>query len=160
MAGPVNVPDIHVPRPWVQVAAICHTALVEATGQLSVIRITDRIAIGGVTPQMQPQPLQVTMALSIKSGEMHGQYNLRIRVTSPQGQETMGQDIMILFEGGDRGVQSVIPIAMVVTETGTYWFDIVLEEEVLTRVPLTVLYQRMQLPPGMVPPGAAPAGER
>ena len=152
------LPDIRAPRPWIQVAAICHTALIENTGQLSVIRITDRLAIGGVTPQMQPQPLQLTMALSIKSGEMHGQYNLRLKVTSPQGQETMGQEIMILFEGGDRGVQSVIPIAMVVSETGTYWFDVVLEEEVLTRVPLTVLYQRMQLPPGMVPPGAAQPG--
>lgn len=155
MSSPPHL-DIRAPRPWVQVAAICHTALLENTGQMSVIRITDRIAVAGVTPQMQAQPIQLTMAISIKSGEMHGQYNIRIRVTSPQGQETMGQEIMFLFEGGDRGVQSVIPIAMVITETGTYWFDVLLEEEVLTRVPLTVLYQRMQLPPGMLPPGAVP----
>jgi hypothetical protein len=158
MSEPANLPDIHAPRPWVQVAAICHTALIENTGQLSVIRIMDRIGVGGFTPQMQPQPLQLTMALSIKSGDMHGQYNIRLRVTSPQGQETIGQEIMFLFEGGDRGVQSVIPIAMVATETGTYWFDILLEEEVLTRVPLTVMYQRMQLQPGMLPPGAVPPG--
>jgi hypothetical protein len=149
--------EIHVPRPWVQVAAICHTALIENTGQLSVIRITDRIAVAGVTPEMQPQPLQLTMAILLKSGDMHGQYNVRVRCTSPQGQETLGQEILFLFEGGDRGVQTIVPIAMVATEPGTYWFDVMLEEDVLTRVPLTVLYQKIQLPPGMHP-GLGPSG--
>ncbi len=148
--------DIHSPRPWVQVAAICHTGLIENTGQLSVIRITDRVAVAGTTPEMQPQPLQLTMIVLLKSGDMHGQYNVRIRCNSPQGKETMGPGIMFFFEGGDRGVQTILPLAMVATEQGTYWFDVMLEEEVLTRVPLTVLYQRIQLPPGMVLPGAGP----
>ena len=154
----VPAQDFRAPRPWVQVAAICHTALMETTGQMSVIRITDRIAVAGVTPEMQPQPLQLTMAILLRSGEMRGQYNVKIRVTSPQGQETTGQEIMFLFEGGDRGVQTVFPLAMLATEPGTYWFDVILEEETLTRVPLTVLYQRIQLPPGMTLPGLGGAG--
>jgi hypothetical protein len=148
--------EVRAPRPYVQIAAICHTALVESTGQLSVIRITDRIAVAGVTQEMQPQPLQLTIAILLKSGEMRGQYNVRIRVTSPQGQETMGQDVMFLFEGGDRGVQVILPIAMVVNEPGTYWFDLMIEDDVLTRMPLTVLYQRIQLPPGIVTGGIPP----
>jgi hypothetical protein len=151
--------EIRAPRPWVQIAAICHTALIENTGQMSVIRVTDRIAVAGTTPEMQPQPLQLTVAILLKSGEMRGQYNVRIRCTSPQGQETLGQEIMFLFEGGDRGVQVVLPMAMVATEPGTYWFDVLVEGELLTRMPLTVLYQRIQLPPGMVlPPGGAQPG--
>ena len=153
---PANTPNFQVPRPWIQVAAFCQTALVENTGQLSVVRITDRVNIMGYTPQMQPQPLQLTMALLIKSGDMRGQYTLRLRVNSPNGQQTTSQETTLLFEGGDRGVQSVIPIAMVVGDIGTYWFDIMLEEEILTRVPLTVLYQRIQLPPGSPPPLAEP----
>lgn len=159
MSGSANIPDIHAPRPWVQVATICHTALTENTGQMSVIRITDRITVAGMTPQMQPQPLQLTMAILLRSGDMVGQYNVQIRVRSPQGQETLGQEIMFLFEGGDRGFQVILPMAMIATEPGTYWFDVLLEGTILTRVPLTVLYQRIQLPPGMVlPPGAGPLG--
>lgn len=150
--------EIRAPRPWVQIATICHTALIENTGQLSVIRVTDRIAVAGVAPEMQPQPLQLTFAILLRSGEMRGQYNVRIRVTSPQGQETMGQDIMFLFEGGDRGVQVVLPMAMVATEPGTYWFDVLVEDDLLTRVPLTVLYQRIQLPAGMIIPGGVQPG--
>lgn len=154
----VQAEDIRAPRPWVQIAAICHTALLENTGAMSVIRVTDRITVAGVTPDMQPQPLQLTVAILLKAGDMIGQYNVRIRVRSPQGQETMGQPILFLFEGGDRGVQVVLPMAMIATEPGTYWFDLLIEDDVLTRMPLTVLYQRIQLPPGVVPPAAGPLG--
>jgi len=151
--------DIHAPRPWVQVAAICQTAIVEAnTGSLSVIKITDSIGVAGMTPQMQPQPIQLTMVIVLKSDEMKGQFHVKIRVTSPQGQMTMGQEILFVFEGGPRGVQTVLPIGMVATESGLYWFDVMLEDVVLTRVPLTVLYQRIQpptgLPPGFLQPGS------
>lgn len=143
------------PRPYVQIATICHTALIENTGQMSVVRVTDRIGVAGVTPDMQPQPLQLTFALLLRSGEMLGQFHVKIRVTSPQGQETMGQDITFLFEGGDRGVQVVLPMGMIASEPGTYWFDVMVEDDILTRIPLTVVYQRIQLPPGMVFPGGA-----
>lgn len=148
--------NIRAPRPWVQIATICHTALVENTGQLSVIRVTDRITVAGTTAEMRPQPLQFNIAILLKSGEMHGQYNVKVRCTSPQGQETVGQEVMFFFEGGDRGVQAILPVAMVATEPGTYWFDVMLEEETLTRIPLTVLYQKIQLPPGMIVPGLPP----
>lgn len=141
------------PRPYVQIATICHTALIESTGQMSVVRVTDRVGVAGVTQEMQPHPLQLTFALLLRSGEMKGQYSVKIRVTSPQGQETTGQDITFLFEGGDRGVQVILPMAMIATEPGTYWFDVLVEADVLTRVPLTVVYQRMQLPPGTALPG-------
>src|SRR6202042_393250 len=38
--------------PYVQVAAICATPLVEQQGFLSVIRIQDRIQLAGITDQM------------------------------------------------------------------------------------------------------------
>ena len=141
--------EIRAPRPWVQVAAFCQTALIENTGHLSVIRIIDRVNLAGVTAEMQPTPLQVTMAIVLKSGEMQGQYQIRLRCTSPSGQVTPGPEIPFLFEGGDRGVQSVFPIGLLAVERGIYWFDVLIEDEtILTRVPLHVLYQRLQMPPG------------
>ncbi len=148
--------NIHAPRPWVQVAAICQNAIIEAnTGSLSVIKITDVVGLAGMTPQMQPQPIQLTMVIILKSDEMKGQFHLSIRVTSPVGQVTTGQEVLFVFEGGPRGVQTVLPIGMIATEPGLYWFDVILEPDiVLTRVPLTVLYQRIQPPfaPGQPQP--------
>ncbi|MHB8303449.1 MAG: DUF6941 family protein [Acidobacteriaceae bacterium] len=141
--------EIRAPRPGVQVAAFCHTAITENTGALSVIRVTDRIALAGVAAEMQPMPLQLTMALILKSDEMQGQYQVKLRCISPLGKSTDGQEMPFLFEGRDRGVQVVLPVGLVVTEQGLYWFEAMLENEILTRVPLRVMYQRVQLPPGI-----------
>lgn len=143
------------PRPWVQIATICQSAIIEAnTNSLSVIKVTDRIGVAGFTPDMQPQPINVTLAILLKSDQMNGQYLVKIRCTSPVGATTDGPEMPFLFEGNDRGVQVVFPLGFVATEQGLYWFDVLLEEEVLTRIPLRVMYQRIQMPPGMpLPPG-------
>jgi diadenosine tetraphosphatase ApaH/serine/threonine PP2A family protein phosphatase len=152
--------EIRAARPWVQVAALCHAALIENTGHLSVIRITDRIQLAGVTPEMQPMPLQLTMALLLKSDEMRGQYQIKIRCVSPRGETTDGPEIPFVFAGADQGVQTVLPIGLIAGEQGVYWFEVVIEpDEILTRVPLRVMYQRVQLPPGtQLPPGMGPIG--
>jgi hypothetical protein len=151
--------EIRAPRPWVSIAAFCQTAIIEAgTGNLSVIKIVDGLSLAGTTAEMQPTPIQVTMALILKSDEMTGQYTVKITVTSPTGTKTPGPNLPCYFEGRDRGVQSVFPIGLFVAEQGIYWFDIMLGEEmVLTRVPLRVMYQQVPSPmPGMsgqTPPG-------
>lgn len=143
------VDDIRAPRPWVQVAVMCQTALVEASGQLSVIRIIDRITLAGTTPELQPTPIQLTLVISLKSDQMQGNYPVKVRCTSLQGAETYGQELPFLFEGNDRGVQVVLPLGFLATEQGVYWFDVLIENEIiLTRVPLRVIYQRLQMPPG------------
>jgi uncharacterized protein DUF6941 len=147
--------DIRAPRPWVQVAAFCQTAIKEANGALSIIRVLDRLGLAGMTPEMQPQPLQLTMVLILKSDEMRGQYRANIRCTSPLGNVTTGPEMPFLFEGEDRGIQLVLPTGVLASEPGLYWFDVLIENEIVTRVPLRVLYQRIQLPPGMTPGGTA-----
>ena len=155
--------DVRAPRPWVQVAVLCQTALLENTGHLSVIRIIDRINLAGVTPELQPTPVQLTMAILMKSDQMQGNYPVKIRCTSPQGVVTLGPEMPFLFEGNDRGVQAVLPMGLIATEQGVYWFDVLIEGEiVLTRVPLRVMYQRVQtlrqMPPGTDAPETPPRG--
>ena len=147
--------DVRAPRPWVQIATICQSAIVEAnTNALSVIKVTDRLAVAGFTQEMQPQPINVTLAILLKSDQMNGQYQVKIRCVSPNGTSTDGPEIPFLFEGNDRGVQAVFPIGFIATEQGVYWFEVLLEEELLTRIPLRVMYQRIQNLPGMqMPPG-------
>ena len=144
--------DIRAPRPWVQVAVLCQTALQEANGVLSVIRLIDRITLTGTAPELQPTPVQLTMAIVLKSDLMQGNYPVKIRSTSPQNVVTLSPEMSFLFEGNDRGVQAVIPAALVATEQGVYWFDVLIEEEILTRVPLRIIYQRA-IPHGGMPPG-------
>jgi hypothetical protein len=141
---------VHAPRPWVNVAAFCQTSIREhGSGNLSIIKVNDGMTLVGVTKEMQPTPVQLTMVLILKAGDMQGQYSVKVRCVSPTGTETTGPDIPHFFEGGTRGIQTVLPIGMIATEPGDYWFDVLLEDEILTRVPLRVLYQQVPIPPGM-----------
>ena len=132
-------------RPYVQVAAICQTALQEPTGYLSIIRLIDRVPVAGVTEEMRPQPLNnLALVIVLKSGSMKGQYKLNIIPVTPSGKRLAGPQSSVLFEGEERGVAAVIPCGLVAEEEGLYWFDVMLEQDVLTRIPLRLMYQKMQ----------------
>ena len=46
------------------------------------------------------------------------------------------------FEGEDRGTNVIYAATLNVEQEGLYWFDVLLDDELLTRMPLRILYQR------------------
>ena len=137
--------------PYVQVATICAMPLVDNTGLLSVIRMIDRIPVGGPTDEMQPTPLhQLWLVLVLKSGDMKGvKCTLAITPITPSGKRLPPAQAGVLFEGDERGTITMTPLALVAEEEGLYWFEITVENSVLTRIPLRVMYQKVQRMPGM-----------
>jgi hypothetical protein len=145
-------------RPYVQVAAICQAALQEPNRFLSLIRIINRFPVHGNTPTMQPQPLHnLVMVIVLRSGEMKMKCQLKVTVEPPNHPEQRDPliDTSALFEGDDRGVQMVVPLMYTAREEGLYWFEVSVEQDVLTRIPLRVLYQKIQ-PMPMMPFQAPP----
>lgn len=145
--------------PFVQVACICQTVLPGADGLLSLIRISDRIQVVGQTPEMHPQSLQhYSLVILLKSGTLRETYQIKIQVVTPAGGMLPPFEVPALFEGEDRGVAIVMPLLFSVRETGLHWIDVRLGDQLLSRIPLRILYSRIQLPPGMsqIPP---PAGQ-
>jgi hypothetical protein len=131
--------------PYVQVAAICTTQLIEQTGQLSVIRIQDRVQLAGPTDQMQPTPLNsLAIVISLKSGEMRGKGELKVTPVTPAGKLLAPAAFQTLFEGDERGIILALPLAVVAEEEGLYWFEVTVDEVLLTRIPLRVMYQKLQ----------------
>ncbi len=56
--------------------------------------------------------------------------------------------IPVNFEGDDdRGVAVALPMAFPVQEPGVYWFDIQINLQSLTKLPLRVLYQQIAMQP-------------
>lgn len=150
------MPEDHsLSGPFVQIACICQTTIQEVTGSLSVIRVMDRIGVAGVTPRMQPQPLQhLVLVIVLKSGGIRETHQMRIIVSNPSGDTQPLTEVSALFEGEDRGVALVMPLAFVAKEEGLHWFEVYLEEMLLTRIPLRVIYQRAQMIPMQAPPAS------
>jgi hypothetical protein len=136
--------------PYIQVAAFCERALEEKDGVLSLIRVVDRvthtIAGPGASAEMQPFPYQMTLVLSLKTGHARGGYNLRIVREVPSGirEEAQAPSFRIHFEGeGDRGHNLIVRMALTFEQEGLYWFDVFLEDQLLTRMPFRVVYARI-----------------
>ena len=68
---------------------------------------------------------------------------LKIQPTAPSGKELPPLEFSVLFEGDERGLNLVFPVQMLLEEEGLYWFDVTVDDQPLTRIPLRLLYQRV-----------------
>jgi hypothetical protein len=133
--------------PYLTVAAICEKVLQEKDDTISIIRMIDRLAITvnalGSPETMPPTATNVTILISLKSGKARGRNTIKLRLEAPSGLKLPDQLLPVLFEGDDRGVNLILNLNLVVDQEGVYWFDVLLEEQLLTRIPLRILYQRI-----------------
>lgn len=126
-------------------AVFCERVLEEKSGVLSIIRIIDRINLSAAAdaPETMPEfPLKLTAVVSIKSGFLKGKYTVTVKPQTPSGESLPPVELPILLEGDDRGANLVLRFAFNVKEEGLYWFDVLVQGTLLTRVPLRILYQR------------------
>ncbi len=135
--------------PYLVAAVICEKILQEKDETISVIRMVDRFNVTvnalGSPENLPPIPINLGLLISLKSGEARGIYTVKLRIVSPSGLQTLPDQLLpVLFEGGeDRGANLILNLNMVIDQEGVYWFGIFLEETLLTRVPLRVVYQRI-----------------
>jgi hypothetical protein len=140
--------------PFLQIAALCEQVLEEKTGVLSLIRIVDRLQVVIPTNSMgqaaSPPPYTLTVIVSMRSGTARGSHELTIRPEAPNGMKQASFAVTVLFEGEDRGVNVVLPIPIQTDIEGLYWFDVLLDDKLLTRVPMRIVHQRVSF--GFPPP--------
>ncbi len=135
--------------PFVNAALICERVLQERDGVLTAVRIIDRFTITAVASAGEPPdsiPLGIinfSFLLVLKAGVYKGKAPITIRVNSPSEQVVAQSSADVFFEGDDRGVNIVSQMQFPVQEEGLYWVDVICLEQLMTRVPLRVIYQRM-----------------
>lgn len=135
--------------PFIQLAVFCEKVLHEKDGVLSAIRIIDRFihstTAEGAPDLMPPINIGMFILVGFKSGDAKGKWELKVRPIAPSGQELPGFTGPILFEGDERGANVVIQYSLAAKEEGLYWFDVMLNDKLLTRMPLRIIYQKTQL---------------
>jgi len=138
-------------RPYLHVATFCERVLTEKDAVNSLIRMVDRFLVPGTSEEMPPAVLQFMVYISFKSGFMRGKQKVILRPTSPTGKDLPAMEFPILFEGDDdRGPAFGFMVNWAVEEEGVFWWDLFVNEVLITRMPLRVIYQRMILPnPGI-----------
>jgi hypothetical protein len=148
----IRMPEEHT-GPFLQMAVLCQAVLQEGQGQLSLIRITDSIGLAGPFKEMQPQTIMLYMVVTFRAGFAHGKYRVKVVCTKPVSKnEVLLDERSPYLEGEDRGVNLVFVLNLLLDEEGVFWFEVLLEDTFVTRVPLRVTYQQVTLPPQFRPP--------
>jgi hypothetical protein len=133
--------------PYLAAAFLCEKVLQEKDGILSAIRIVDRIIAtvsGPSAPQQMPAvAVNLTALLIFRSGDAKGSYTVKIQPVSPSGFRAPEAALPIFLEGDDRSANLITNIAFQAREEGLYWFDVLLNDDLVTRMPLRLVYQRI-----------------
>ena len=133
--------------PYLKTAVFCEHMLREADGVPSLIRIIDRITHTRTGPdapaEMPPVSHNLTAFISLTSGEACGSHEVSIELEEPSGLRKPSMTGTVLFEGEDKGVNLVLNIAAIFEYQGLYWFSVYLDDKLLTKMPLRVIYSRV-----------------
>ena len=139
--------------PLLKAALICETVIPRNDGVLSLINIVDRRTMTAsgtaVPPEMPPQEWEFNLVLLFNSGAYVGKAAIAIAVQGPDGLRKPVHSAEHYFEGEDRGANLILQMKFAFKTEGLYWFEVYVNDQPMTRVPLRVMYQRVTrtLPP-------------
>jgi hypothetical protein len=156
------MPTVFEGGPYLNAALLCERTIQENDGVLTLVRAIDKVIAAPVEISGQLQPFMVSLSLAVvlKSGTARGEFVLVVHPQQPDGSYLPRSETAFSLTGTDdgQGANVVINMNLGVHQEGMYWFDILLDAELLTRVPLRIEYQRAgdQTPPA--PPAPASAG--
>ncbi len=139
--------------PYIQMAGLCDQVIEDKTGALSLIRVIDTITHTEARPDAPAEMPRVTypmkMVIMLKSGRAKGRHELKIIPELPSGEVKSPLIRSIQMEGEERGVNRIINMLFTFTMEGLYWFNVYLDDSLLTRIPLRITYNSVvtQQPP-------------
>jgi hypothetical protein len=130
--------------PYVTAAALCDRTLQESDGVLSLIRIVDKVTVAGVGPeeQMAQASVNLTLVLILKAGDAAGRpFTVKLRPENPEGRAIAETQVPVRFADEPNASASLlVQLGLLINQPGLYWINVLLDDELLTRVPLLVQY--------------------
>jgi hypothetical protein len=137
--------------PWVQLACFCEKVIQDKEDVLTLVRVIDQINIQRIEPdppkEMPPAAYPLFLVVALKPGSARGRSQIRLGFESPSGISSAGPEQAVLFEAEHRGVNLVWQLQMQLEQEGVQWVSVWCDDQLLTRMPLRVLYQPTKLPP-------------
>ena len=118
--------------PWIQTAVICER-VTEIDGKLAATDIVDGVLIDGGAQ------VDLNLVLALVRGEWQGEIKLHVVAYDPAGDPISAMDV----DGDPPPIpyalsRIIVPLEFEPGQPGVYWFDLSIENQTLTRVPLRV----------------------
>ena len=140
-------------RPFLSAAFLCEKVLQEKDEVLTAVRIVDMlfVSIPANMPSDAKPMIQATALVAFKKAspgteaEMH---QVALRVCTPSGRQLPPLMADIVFKPVDQlsGFNLIGNLNIGVEEFGLFWLDVLLDNELMTRIPFRLL-EKLENPP-------------
>ncbi|MDI3340870.1 MAG: hypothetical protein QJR03_10085 [Sphaerobacter sp.] len=139
--------------PYLLVAAICQRAQQDQYGSFSLINLLEHLVAGSDDPnapeQMPPFRLDANLVVMFASGDTVGERMVTIVAEQPDGERLPPVSQRIVLRGNDQRSTIVSNLSLDIAQTGVYWFDVYLDDDLVTRIPLRIGWERGPRQPWM-----------
>ncbi|HEY8549554.1 MAG TPA: hypothetical protein VIL35_06345 [Vicinamibacterales bacterium] len=126
--------------PFVAMAVFCQRLDRQPDGTVDVVGVIDGVQLSGPEPGETDAPPVVRLLglVSLRAGEARGRRTLSLQAHFPDG--ALGASLTRHVEFTDRvpGATIGFPLELEAREPGLYWFDVLCDGALLTRIPLVV----------------------
>ncbi len=124
----------------IDLATVCDYAIIDQYGKLSILGIFSHIWVGQF-PAVHPR-LHLVLHLKGRRTEI-GEHTVRIRLVDDAGTEILNGDGTVTFNEPPAGVVEIAAGTVLVFDVpfpraGKYHFDILVDTDVRTEIPITV----------------------
>lgn len=130
-------------KPYLGAATICERVLHEDKVP-SLIRVIDTFKIEAKASTLPPGVIQFVIFVLLKAGDAVGKRKLHFVGTTPSGKNTFNETRDIELLGGPAGGATLaMNVSLVIAEVGVYWFDVSVNDDLMTRIPLKIEYVQL-----------------
>ena len=140
MTGPIE--------PYLKLGTICERVLEEKDGVLSLIRIVDTFTItitGKEPPNQLPRGLKILTIIMRWVGGL-GSHEAAFNIISPGGEtQRSPQSWSFTLNAINQGHNIIVTLPVNIAREGVYWHEFILNDQVKSRIPFQILYDRQQL---------------
>jgi hypothetical protein len=125
--------------PYVALAVLCQRIDLQPDGSADLIGIVDGLAVDDPDdPNTPPLILNLRAVVALRGGAVRGPRRLTLRGWFPSGAEGLSADRTVVFSDQRPAVTLNLPLELERPELGTYVFDILLDDDLLTAITLDV----------------------
>lgn len=98
--------------------------------------------VTGSQKTMSNVEVSVSAFMAFKCGKARGDYSLTVQPETPD-KLLEPSSVTITFKGDDDGygINIITSFSILVSKDGLYWFNILLNDKFMTKVPLRVIYK-------------------
>jgi hypothetical protein len=133
--------------PYVKAAVFVNQVIEGKDNVLSLIRVIDRLvttASGPAPPQNMPvASLAMHAVIMFVPGRARGRHQIRLVREAPNADRIEVWSGGILFEGENKGHNVNLALNETFSLEGVYWYDVFVDDGLVTRMPFQVVYQPM-----------------